>query len=98
MDLNAIIHFSNISETIIKLRLSRIDLINKMPHKKDLIDSNTNAENNLTEAYLYFKKLELELTASRKRNYDLENIALNLRDENRQLKNQNENIKNNLQI
>jgi hypothetical protein len=69
-----------------------------MPHKKDLIDSNANAENNLTEAYLYFRNMEIELMAARKRNFDLENIALNLRDENRRLKDQNENIKNNLQI
>lgn len=94
--MKSIIAFGSISKAVLKMRLSRIDLEQKAPHKKELIESLKESIEELSDGYLFFKGMEIESKANQKRNYDLENILLQKETELRELRKEVETLKSQL--
>lgn len=65
----------------------------KDPRRTDLIESLSGTAANLSESYLDYKRLEIEMCAANRRNFDLELILLQKETELIELRKQNEELR-----
>jgi len=92
-DLDIILAFNSITETIGIADNYVSTNEKKVYSNKDLIDLTKRRINHLTESYVTFRSLESEFRSYRRRNIDLERILLEKETELRELKKQNELLK-----
>ena len=82
----------NVHNVALRLKYSIEEIKRTHPHKEDLIKNMQDCYDQLTEAYLYFNKLEPIIRGQEKRNFDLETINLKLQTEINQLKETNQRL------
>lgn len=92
-DIDLILATANLHKTLAKLRNSLSEIETKHPGRTDLINSMKETISELSEVTITFRTLEMEARTYGKRNFDLELICLQKETELRELRAQNERLK-----
>lgn len=92
-DIDLILATANLHKTLAKLRNSLGEIETKHPNRTDLINSMKETISELSEVAVTFRTLEMEARTYGKRNFDLELILLQKETELRELRTQNDRLK-----
>jgi uncharacterized coiled-coil DUF342 family protein len=92
LDLYIIKTFSTLNLTYWKVRTSREEIEQKNPKRKDIIESMQRTESDLLEINEAMQILEKKVSSLSRHNYELQKLCQELLAEVKELKNQNNNL------